>query len=202
MSIRQCGKKSNHGLNYDMKYRRFALVNEIEESEAKRVVDLYKKRAYPGLKVWHESIVTELREGRTLTNCFGRRRRFMDAWGPELFDAAYSFKPQSTVFDVCRIGMVRTYNSTEPLCEPAQLMMHVHDSNVYQYPTVDLLSLSEFCELVADDYMSPKCEYNGREFWIDTTMKMGYDVGYMLEFEPTLESVHKTLEKLDEKASA
>jgi|TARA_Y100000310_G_scaffold69164_1_gene64603 hypothetical protein len=202
MSIRQAGKKSNHGLNYDMKYRRFALENELEEAEAKRMVDLYKKKAYPGLKVWHESIVTDLRETRTLTNCFGRARHFMDAWGPELFDAAYAFKPQSTVFDICRLGMTKTYYSSDSLCEPAELLGHIHDSNVYQYPTASLERLAAFCDLTANDYMNPRCEYNGREFWIDTTMKMGYDMGDMIDFEPTYESVRQTLEQLDEKAAS
>jgi hypothetical protein len=50
--------------------------------------------------------------------------------------------------------------------------------------------------------MNPRCEYNGREFWIDTTMKMGYDMGDMIDFEPTYESVRQTLEQLDEKAAS
>src|SRR3990167_8315032 len=42
MSVRQAGKKSNHGLNYNMKYKRYALENEIDETEAKKAVDLYR----------------------------------------------------------------------------------------------------------------------------------------------------------------
>jgi hypothetical protein len=37
MSIRQAGKKSNHGLNYGMRYRRFALENEMPETDAKPI---------------------------------------------------------------------------------------------------------------------------------------------------------------------
>ena len=90
-SIRQMGKKSNHGLNYDMRYRRFALENEMDETESKAIVESYHRDAYPGIKLWHNTIKNKLNENRTLENCFGRRRKFFDAWGPELFDAAYSF---------------------------------------------------------------------------------------------------------------
>ena len=110
MSIYQCGKKSDHGLNYNMKYRRFALENEVEESEAKRIVDGYHRDAYPGIKKWHQAEQEQLRIDRTLTNCFGRKRRFMGAWDDDLFDAAYAFKPQSTVYDITRFGMVKTFS--------------------------------------------------------------------------------------------
>ena len=193
MSVRQCGKKSNHGLNYDMKYRRFALENEIEESEAKRIVDGYKKKAYPGLTLWHESVQQQLRDNRTLVNCFGRKRKFMDAWGPELFDAAYSFIPQSTVFDICREGMINTYKCEHEIVRRSELLMHTHDSNTYQYPTDEPWELAYFCEVVANSYMKPKCHYNGRDFYINTTMKMGYSLGKMKEFQPTPESVEETL---------
>lgn len=198
MSVRQCGKKSNHGLNYDMKYRRFALENEIEESEAKRIVNGYKVRAYPGLTLWHESIQKQLRDNRTLVNCFGRKRKFMDAWGPELFDAAYSFIPQSTVFDICREGMIKTYDDERAIVKDSELLMHTHDSNTYQYPTDSVLDVARFCDVVANQHMNPKCHYNGRDFYINTTMKMGYSLGEMKEFEPTPESVEETLEWLRE----
>src|SRR5215510_138225 len=48
MSIRQAGKKSNHGLNYNMKYRRFALENEMPEADAEPIVNAYVNKAYPG----------------------------------------------------------------------------------------------------------------------------------------------------------
>lgn len=46
MSLRQCGKKSNHGLNYDEGANGFALINEIEIPEARRIVALYHQ-IYP-----------------------------------------------------------------------------------------------------------------------------------------------------------
>ena len=72
MSIRQAGKKSNPGLNYDMKYKRFSFENEIPETEGRTLVELYHK-SYPGSRrTFHTSIQHRLNEDRTLVNCFGR----------------------------------------------------------------------------------------------------------------------------------
>ena len=97
------GKKSNHGLNYDEGYNTFALINEIEIAEAKRIVNLYHS-IYPGIRQWHEFIKRQLSTDRTLTNCFGRKIRFFDGWSDSLFKAAYSALPQSTVADTGRIS--------------------------------------------------------------------------------------------------
>ena len=94
MSIRQCGKKSNHGLNYDEGFRTFALVNEMLESEARTIINLYKHQAYPGIPIWHRSVQEQLRHDRTLINCFGREYKFLGAWNDELFKAAYSFRSE------------------------------------------------------------------------------------------------------------
>ena len=47
MSIRQAGKKSNHGLNYNMGYRRFALENEMQEGESKTIVEHVSQQSLP-----------------------------------------------------------------------------------------------------------------------------------------------------------
>ena len=177
MSIRQAGKKGNHALDYDMKYRRFALENEMPESEAKILVDHYHKKAYPGIKKWHEVEKNQLNENRTLVNCFGRKRIFRDAWGPELFDAAFAFKPQSTVYDICRRGMKKTWDDTTPAFrdDHIQLRAHVHDSNMYQFDFDDLLLFADSAVKIGLDYMNPTLEYNAQEFQIGTTMKIGLD---------------------------
>ncbi len=180
MSIRQAGKKSNHGLNYNLRYKGFALHNEIEEREAKIIWELYHK-AYPGIHIWHRTEQRQLRENRTLENCFGRKRRFMDAWGEPLFDSAYAFKPQRTVFDITRIGMKKFTRDTSPLFMRAEMLGQVHDSNLFQYNHRDAEETSTWATKQALDYMNPMCVYNSREFYIGTTMKIGTDWGNMHE---------------------
>lgn len=175
-SIRQMGKKSNHGLNYDMKYKRFALENEMPENDSKTIVDFYHTRAYPGIRGWHKTVQHQLNEDRTLVNCFGRKRKFMDAWGPELFDAAYAFVPQSTVFDTTRIGMVKLWNDNSKEAQQVELLAQTHDSCTFQLEA-DLDLLTQMSMRIGLDYMCPTCIYNSREFIIGTDMKIGFEWG-------------------------
>ena len=93
MSIRQAGKKSNHALNYDEGYRVFALYNEMEEGDAKKIVDFYKTRAYPGVPLYHEAIRRELKnEHRTLVSCFGRKVVLRGAWDAKTMEGCLLFQ--------------------------------------------------------------------------------------------------------------
>lgn len=178
MSVYQAGKKSNHGLNYAMRYRRFALENEIEEAEAKVMVDAYNTKAYPGIPLWHEGIRRELKEnGRVLTNCFGRKVRLLDEWGDELFNAAYSFKPQSTIGDMVNRALKLAYDDDTTAFVTADLLLQTHDSVTYQYPTDDWLLMAEFCVKLGLGYMSPEIEYNWTQFTIGTDLKVGKYMG-------------------------
>lgn len=200
MSIRQGGKKSNHGLNYGMKYKRFALENELDEAEAKVMVDLYNHQAYPGIPLWQEGTRRELKENnRTLTNCFGRKVRLLQEWGDDLFNAAYSFKPQSTIGDMVNTALVKFYNDTSPVMMRADLLTQTHDSATLQYPTDDWLQLAEFCFRLGKDYMSPEIEYNWHKFRIKTDLKIGrlWGEGDMVSV-PLIDDPHYMAEALQE----
>ena len=67
-SERFWAKKANHGLNYDLGYRSFALLYELQEREAMWIVDRYHM-AYPGVRNNYHALVKRLlREGRTIEN--------------------------------------------------------------------------------------------------------------------------------------
>lgn len=179
MSARQCGKKSNHGLNYDEGPNRFALLNEIEIAEAKRIVALYHE-IYPGIRGhYYQSVQRQLQKDRSLTNCFGRKVRFMDAWGHDLWKAAYSMLPQSTVVDSLNKGMISIYHDewiTRTL--NVDVLAQVHDSVLMQVP-VNVLASPEFAKLrdLAYNYVSPGITYNSKTFKIATDMKLGLNWG-------------------------
>lgn len=174
MSIRQAGKKSNHGLNYGMRYKRFALENELPELDAKRIVDNYRNVAYPGLKRWYQLIADELRANRRrLTNCFGQTRAFMDRWGPDLLDAAYAFKPQSTVANVTNRGMHTIYRSPY---DKINLAAQVHDSILTHH---EFDSWDELGEQIwwVDQAMECELEYHQRQFTLKRSVKLGINWG-------------------------
>lgn len=195
MSIRQAAKKANHGLNFREGYKTFALKNEIEEREARQIVDLYRKKAYPGLIPWYTEIDETIRKTRTLTNCFGRKVYFQGALNDDTFRAATSFIPQSTTFDVCREAMVKYANDDTPDFEPTRMAAQVHDSLIWDYMRHDWPAMARFCQKIAFDYMSPWLEYRGERYKLDVTLKAGMTWGALHEIAMT-ENVQALAEAL------
>ena len=174
-SCRQGGKRSNHGLNYKMQYRRFALENEIPEDDSKRIVFGYH-RGYPGLGVWYEQTESELSRTRTLSNCFGRKRRFLGEWNDDLVRDGISFIPQSTVADVKNMALILIYNDTRPHMQRLDLMAEVHDSILMQYPIGDWHYMAR-AVIDCREHMNPVMMYGGRSFQIETDLKIGTSWG-------------------------
>lgn len=181
MSLRQCGKKSNHGLNYDEGPNGFAMINEIDQAEAKRIVSMYHE-IYPGIRIWYESIKRQLQKDRILTNCFGRSVRFLGAWNDNLWKSAYSMLPQSSVVDSLNRGMQNLYD--DPAVSGinganADILAQVHDSVLMQVPIAFLKDRTRFewlREKIREE-TSPTLEYNGREFKIASDYKFGLNWG-------------------------
>jgi DNA polymerase-1 len=179
MSMRQCGKKSNHGLNYDETYRMFALINELTEKEAKFIVDFYHK-GYPGIQKWYDWTLKELqRYNRVLVNMFGRPYRFLGHWDKDLWKSAYSYNPQSTVGELVNRGMCDIYYDKRPELGDAEIVQQVHDNILLQIPE-DSRFLGE-AVLAAKKHLEPVLQWQGREFVIATDMKIGYNLRDMLE---------------------
>ena len=170
------GKRANHGLNYDLGYKSFAVYYQIPESESRFIVERYHQ-IYPGVRRWHAVIRDELQRTRTLTNLFGRRRVFMDRWGYDLWKEAYSYIPQSTVAEVVNQRGVRFVYERQDLFAPVELLNTVHDSLIYQVP------LSAGIEYIAETILTVKANLErpltarGREFSIPVDTKIGFTLG-------------------------
>ncbi len=170
MSIRQCGKKCNHGFNYGMKAPKFALMNEVSNADALSSYNGYH-RAYSGLRAYYQKVQHELGKDRTLTNCYGRKIRLLGAFDDPLFQQGYSFRAQSTVGDLVNEAMVKIYEN----CKHIELLGNVHDSLVFQMPVSVGLNMLYYSLIAAKKYMEPVLEYEGREFVIKTDLKIGLD---------------------------
>ena len=185
MSIRQAGKKTNHGCNYREGYKMFALINEITETEAKPMVEAYSTVVYPGIANWWEQIDEVLRTSRTFINCFGRKIRFLEEMGPELKKSATSFLPQSTVVDMVNLGLCQAFEDTTPPFWHMDLLTQTHDSLTFQYPTDDWTRMAEFAIKISHHYLSAEVEYNFRKFKVGTDMKVGLNWSDMVEVRVT-----------------
>ncbi len=203
MSIRQAGKKANHGLNYGMQYRLFSMLNEIPEPDAKEIVWAYSNRAYPRLpEYWRETQKTLRNNNRTLENCFGRRVRLLDEWGPELWMAAYAFVPQSTVADCVLEAMVKLYHLGIPARRNLYVGANVHDSLLVEYPSSDLTGMAEVAR-AAIDALTPELEYRGNRFRLRADAKIGLSWGEMAPVaDLSPEGLRMALEGIPERRAA
>lgn len=175
MSCRQAGKKSNHSFNYGLSPQGFAIQYDMELKYAKQCHALYHN-AYPGLALWHQFIRNKLGKDRTLENLFGRKRRFLNRWNDDLFKAAYSYIPQSTVGQLLNYGIVETYYQQDlegfEFLRKWDLLNQVHDSMVFQYPLNDIEGLAKTIKQIQKN-LDPKLYCNGRQFVIKTDCKIG-----------------------------
>lgn len=132
---RDWGKKANHGLNYDLGFRNFALRYEIPERQAKFIIERYHS-AYPGVRqVFHKLVRTSLHTNRMITNLMGRKTLFLGHLDDQTFKEAYSCIPQGTVGDVINERAMSYLYYNQDLFGPVELLGQVHDEIVFQIPS-------------------------------------------------------------------
>ena len=117
-----------HGANYDMGYRTFAQTAGISITESQWLLNQYHNN-FPMIKMWHQSIVDQLRRNRMTTSPFGRRRLFFGWWGDSLFKEAYATVPQACAVDLLCSAILRVYYQLPP---SAIILLQVHDEIVIQ----------------------------------------------------------------------
>ena len=196
---RQKGKKSNHGLNYDMYYLKFALLNEMTNQEGKFIYDRYHF-IYPGVHQWHNAVRSQLAHNRTLVNAFGRHRIFMDRWGDDLFKEAYSFGPQSDIAEkLNQDGICEAYYYGDTHID---ILNNIHDAILYQLP----ISLGAPTIIGIAYTIKAALERNltidGRSFSIPVDTSFGFNALDMIKFKSSVlltdESTFKLQEFIDE----
>lgn len=148
----------------------------IKMHEAKKLMELYH-RANPLLRVWYQRIQAELRTNRMLENLLGRKHRFLDRWGDNLFRSAYSFKPQSTVGDLLNTAVEDFYSKFGSLY---RLILQLHDA---MYSACKE-RLKEECSKRMFDCMAIPLTINNETFYIDVDFKIGKSWGDMTDWIP------------------
>lgn len=184
MSVRQAGKKSNHGLNYDMGYRTFALVNEVSEVEAKKIVYAYHE-AYPNIRNVFHAWVQDALANKVLTNVFGKQRLFLDRWGDSLLKDGYAYPAQSGLVGLVNRGIGDIWNDNSTYMKDLEMLMQVHDSILFQHPLSDISRMAHAI-IKAGDHLNPVMEWQGKEFQIRNDVTVGFNwAGYHKEDNPT-----------------
>lgn len=173
-SERDWGKRANHGLNYDLGYRSFALYYEIAEPEAKFIVESYH-RAYPGVRQnYHAYVRSQLRESRTVTNLMGRRTLFLGPFEDETFKEAYSCIPQGTTGDIVNERGLNFIYYNQHQFGPLELLVQVHDSIGFQIPlSTSWHEHARMLDAIKRSLETPLKTHWGREFVIPVDLTLG-----------------------------
>jgi uracil-DNA glycosylase family 4 len=172
---RQVGKTIRHGANYSAGPQVLSILLNTTSSRAKQLIDLYYQ-ANPQLRLWHQSIQDELRRDRTLVTPLGRRHRFLERWGDELFRSAYAYKPQSTVGDLLNMSLVKLYNLWG---DNIEIMLQLHDAVYVQVPEEEV----QTAIAVMRQGMIRPVEVNHRTMVIDVDFKVGDSWGEQVEVD-------------------
>lgn len=207
-SERFWGKKGNHGINYDESYKKFALVNEMTETDAKRILEGIH-RGYPQIRNgYHELIQRMLKQNRTVTNLFNRRRLFLGPVIPsfpnspksacqETYRQGYAHLPQSTTADKINEQGLEYIYYNQDLFQPVELLAQIHDSVVFQIPlTIPWIDHARMLMLIKKDLETPL-------YWHSTKIPTPADlsIGKCMCKELMIEIKHKDFPDNEEKLS-
>jgi len=180
-SERFWGKKANHGLNYDLGYKSFALYYELPENQAKVIIEKYHS-AYPGVRQnFHSHVRKQIATNRTLTNLMGRNTRFLGRRDDKLFKEAYACIPQGTCGDLINErGLEYIYYNPDKFLH-VDLLTQVHDSVGFQIPIN--LGWMEHARILNDIKRSLETPLTWRvqEFVVPVDLSMGLNMGEVEE---------------------
>lgn len=182
-SERFWGKKCNHAFNYGLGYKKFSLQMEIPERDGKWLREQYH-RAYPGVQDSYQAKVkAQLAKNRIVENLYGRRRLFLDRWGPDLFNDAFAQIPQSTTADkIDREGLNYIYYNQTKFAE-VELLNQIHDSIGFQ------ISLGvpwrRHAEILFDikEKLETPLVANGQEFVVPVDLTIGFSMAKGVEIK-------------------
>jgi len=186
-SERYWGKKGNHAINYGEGYGKFALINEVPEGEAKRLLETIH-RGYPQIRNgYHALIQSMLKKDRTVTNLFGRTRLFLGPIIPSpprvppsacevTYRKAYAQLPQSTTADKINEHGVEYVYYDQDLFRPIELLTQTHDAIAFQIPlSVPLTKHAEMILLIKKSLEQP-LEWRGRKIPTPVDLSIGLNM--------------------------
>lgn len=122
-------KQAVHATNYGAHFRTIAVTNGWTNIEAERFQSRWFS-IHPAIRNWHSSVETSLRTRRMVTNRFGYTRTYFDRVD-QLLPEGLAWIPQSTVALVSFNGAIALRRHLPEVI----LLVQVHDSLVFQYPT-------------------------------------------------------------------
>jgi len=177
-SERDDGKRANHSFNYGFGAESFALKYRVPLKNAKAIRDGYLRLYKNVPAVYWKYVEDQLKSKRSITNCLGRTRIFLDRMGYDLFKVGYAFIPQSTVADIIHLGKQWLWNNSQQGEYYGELLGETHDSLTLQYKISDLFNGKMAEELLQlKQIIEPLLTWKHRSWVIPTDIKIGFSLG-------------------------
>jgi len=167
---RQIGKMANHGLNYGAGWKTFMeQVNKdaditgvaIDAKTAKKVLAAWQAMN-PKTVRWWQDVKRQVSEQGWLTNCFGRKRIFLNpnTAGNDMI----AYLPQSTIADLLNATLVKLFG----LEKGFQILLQIHDAILVQAPLAGWLAVAK----VLKQTMELEMEIAGRKLTVPVDISM------------------------------
>lgn len=131
---RKKAKTANFCGVYGGGYKKFCISAELpDDGESKRLFKLVSGR-YPGVAIWKESVLRNLRRTQTIRNLFNRVRRF-DYVNQDIEREAINWIIQSSGHDILKIYSMEMCDAIQRAgLTKTLLVSEVHDSNTFDSP--------------------------------------------------------------------
>ncbi|MBU0846418.1 hypothetical protein KKH23_04455, partial [Patescibacteria group bacterium] len=199
-SQRDWGKKANHAFDYGFGPSSFAVKYGVSEAEGRHIRSSFHSLFSAIEGSFWPWVREQLKQNRTLTTPYGRKRLFLDRWDDELFRQAYAFIPQSTVGDHINFtGLIPIYYEQDKF-GPAILMDQVHDSVAFEVPLSIGWEAHARMLLELKERMQRPLYWRASSFSIPAECKMGYNLRDLKKVNwndnPTVELLAKELAKV------
>ena len=119
-------KNRQHGINYGRSYHSIAMMEHINQKEAKRSVEAHLS-ANPGIALWHSKVRGMLLKYGVETTPVGYRRQYFgNPKDGHTFKEALANGPQNMSVTILNTALYRIYRDLDP--SRIQLLHQGHDS--------------------------------------------------------------------------
>ena len=134
---RPVAKGSVHAVDYDASAYALSQADfpgtsyKLTKAKGQAIIDDWLGVQAPEIKDWQDRILEQIMTRKYVENAFGYRRYYFGRI-EGILKEALAWIPQSSVAIVTNLGIRNVYNSFYPT---VQLLLQVHDSAVYQWPS-------------------------------------------------------------------
>ncbi len=136
---------------------------------------------FPGIRLWHERLRTEVRTSRKLSNPFGRVRYFYGRMDDNTFRESYAYRPQSTVPDITNYLILSLARMREIGALDFWFHLQCHDSVTLSCEESQLERIAQHCLNL--DLWHPTVKLRSGQLRIPVDVEWGTSLGKLKPFK-------------------